>query len=297
MNHRQLRAFHLTMKMGSVSAAANALYISQPSVSRLLSELEYSAGIKLFHHQKGKFNPTREAELLFEEVDRSFVGIDTIKKAADQISDLSIGRLRLGFPPALSVKVLPVAVRRFTKKYHRTNVSVWVRSSRRISDWIASYQLDLGIVISYRDRPSISILKKVKTNFVVIMPSNHPLTKLKRIGWNDMKSENLITIDREYLIGQTKDKELKKLLEKHVRFEAEICFTACSLVQHGLGIALVDPFTASHFLDLGLVTRNFSTEIPYEFYIIHAKHRKPSQAVESFLPILDQTIENICADI
>ena len=48
------------MKMGSVTAAARALYISQPSVSRLLSELEYSAGIRFFHHKKGKFNPTRE---------------------------------------------------------------------------------------------------------------------------------------------------------------------------------------------------------------------------------------------
>ncbi len=56
MNYRQLQAFHLTMKMGSVTAAARALYISQPSVSRLFSELEYSAGIRLFHHQKGKFN-------------------------------------------------------------------------------------------------------------------------------------------------------------------------------------------------------------------------------------------------
>ena len=103
MNHRQLQAFHMTMKMGSVTAAARTLYISQPSVSRLLSELEYSAGIRLFHHQKGKFNPTREAELLFEEVDRYFVGIKSIKKVADQIGGLSRGRLRLGFPPALSV--------------------------------------------------------------------------------------------------------------------------------------------------------------------------------------------------
>lgn len=48
MNFRQLEAFRATMKTGSVSAAANTMYISQPSVSRLLKELEDSLGIQLF---------------------------------------------------------------------------------------------------------------------------------------------------------------------------------------------------------------------------------------------------------
>ena len=48
----------------------------------LLKELEYSVGVQLFHHQKGRFNPTREAEILFEEVERSFVGLKAIKTAA-----------------------------------------------------------------------------------------------------------------------------------------------------------------------------------------------------------------------
>lgn len=297
MNYRQLEAFRTTMRTGSVTAAAKALYISQPSVSRLLKELEYSVGVQLFHHQKGRFNPTREAEILFEEVERSFVGLKAIKTAAGQINDLSLSRLRVGCPAALSVKVLPEAIRCFAKQYQKVNISFWVRSSRRIIEWVAAYQLDLGIVISYHDRLSISLLDRVKTNFVAVMPANHPLARLKRINWDDMKDEALISIEREYLLGQTQDAGLKKLLEERVRFETELCFTACSLVQQGLGIALVDPFTASHFIDLGLVIRDIQAEIPFEFYIIHAKNRKPSLAVESFLPILAQTIERICAGV
>jgi DNA-binding transcriptional LysR family regulator len=297
MNFRQLEAFRATMKTGSVSAAANAMYISQPSVSRLLKELEYSIGIQLFYHQKGKFNPTREAELLFEEVDRSFVGLETIKNVAGQISNLSMGRLRLGFPPALSVSLLPESVNRFANQYQQTSISVWARSSRRISDWVGSYQLDVGIVISHFDHPSISIIDKVKTNLVLVMPENHPLSRSETVTWDDIRNESLISIDQKYLLGQTHDSKLKKVLETQVRIETEICFTACSLVQYGLGIAIVDPFTASHFLDLGLVAREISAEIPYNFYIVHTKHRKPSLAVEKFLPILKQTIEDICGTI
>lgn len=159
VNYKQLEAFRTTMRTGSVTAAAKALLISQPSISRLLKKLENSIGVQLFHHQK-------------------------------------------------------------------THISFWVRSSRRISEWVAAYQLDLGIVISYYDRPSISILDKVKSNFVAVMPTNHPLAKLKRLDWDDIKNETLISI---------------------------------------------------------------------EFYIIHAEHRKPSLAVELFLPILGKTIEHICA--
>jgi DNA-binding transcriptional LysR family regulator len=90
MNYRQLEAFRATMRSGSVTAAAKALFISQPSVSRLLRELEHSLGIRLFFHQKGKFSPTREAELLFEEAERSFVGLKAIRKAADQINNFAL---------------------------------------------------------------------------------------------------------------------------------------------------------------------------------------------------------------
>lgn len=225
------------------------------------------------------------------------MGLDTIKNAANQISNLSLGRLRLGFPPAMSVKVLPESVKQFVEQYQQTNLSIWVRSSRRISDWVGSYQLDLGIVISHYDNPSISIIDEVRENFVLIMPENHPLSKLEMVNWDDIKNESLITIEREYLLRQTNDSELRNVLESQVILETEICFTACSLVQYGLGIALVDPFTASHFIGLGLVTRKISTEIPYNFYIIHTKHRKPSLAVEKYLPVLKQTIEGICSTI
>jgi DNA-binding transcriptional LysR family regulator len=293
MNYRQLEAFLMTMRTGSVTAAAKALFISQPSVSRLLRELEDSVGICLFHHQKGRFCPTREADLLFEEVERSFVGLSAIQKAASQINELSFGPLRIGCSLAPSLKLLPDAICCFVQQHPKTNISLTMRSSQRISEWVVSNQMDIGIIIAYHHYPSISLFDKIVTHFVAVMPADHHLAVLKQLSWEDMKDETLISIQREYLLSQTRDPELKQLMEKRVRFETEQCFMACSLVQRGLGIALVDIFTASHFLDLGLIARNIEAKIPFELQIIHAEHRKPSLAAEQFFPILMQKIEHI----
>ena len=78
LGQRGLQAFRSTMLTGSVSAAAGSMNLSQPAVSRLLKDLEQTVGFRLFDRIQGRLRPTPEALLLFEEVQRSFIGLDRI---------------------------------------------------------------------------------------------------------------------------------------------------------------------------------------------------------------------------
>ena len=62
MNHRQVEAFQAVMETGSVTKAGKVLYISQPAVSRLISDLESNVGFKLFFRRKGRLEPTVKAD-------------------------------------------------------------------------------------------------------------------------------------------------------------------------------------------------------------------------------------------
>ena len=114
INHRQLEAFRAVMEAGTVTVAAERLYITQPAVSRLIQDLESALALTLFERRRGRLAPTVEAQALYEEVERSFSGLDKIAQAAADIRSLSRGTLRIAAMPALALGFLPRTIKKFS---------------------------------------------------------------------------------------------------------------------------------------------------------------------------------------
>ncbi len=100
LNHRQIEAFRMSVQLGSATAAAEALHISQPAVSRLVADLERHVGFALFERRQRGLTPTADGQLFYEEVERSFRGMDLVEEAARAISGHRIGRVRVIAMPA-----------------------------------------------------------------------------------------------------------------------------------------------------------------------------------------------------
>jgi DNA-binding transcriptional LysR family regulator len=82
MNLRQIEMFRAVMQTGSFTAAAEALHISQPGVSRAARHLEIQLGVPLFERSQGRIRPTDEALALNGEIERSYRGVQSIQQFA-----------------------------------------------------------------------------------------------------------------------------------------------------------------------------------------------------------------------
>src|ERR1700753_2089584 len=109
MNLKHIEAFRAVMVSGSMTAAAKALFTSQPNVSRLISQLERDTDLQLFQRIGVRLIPTSEGTAFFREVERAFVGLQGLANAAAQIRNLGSGRLRLGGLPSAGTTALPAA--------------------------------------------------------------------------------------------------------------------------------------------------------------------------------------------
>ena len=78
VNLRHIEIFHAVMTAGSLTEAAHLLHTSQPTVSRELARFEKVIGLKLFERVRGRLHPTVQGLRLFEEVQRSWYGLDRI---------------------------------------------------------------------------------------------------------------------------------------------------------------------------------------------------------------------------
>ena len=97
---RQIDAFQTLIVSGTVTKTASLLGISQPAVSRLISDLEKTVGFKLFNRSGRKLEATLEARLFAEEVTQSMSGLKRIEQAAQNIRDFNHVQLRLVSTPS-----------------------------------------------------------------------------------------------------------------------------------------------------------------------------------------------------
>ncbi len=144
MKIRQLEAFRAVMLCQTVTLASEMLHISQPATTRLLADLERSLRFKLFDRVKGRLYPTVEARALYEEVQRSLVGVDRISRAADEIEDLRRGTLLIAAAPAIALSFLPHAIADYLKTRPEAHVSLAMHSSRTVVDMVLGQRCDVG---------------------------------------------------------------------------------------------------------------------------------------------------------
>src|SRR6266700_4203981 len=100
---REVEVFAAVMRHGTATKAAETLDISQPAVSKVLAQFQRKAGFELFRKQRQRLIPTQEAQMLFVEVERSFVSVREIARAARDIRDLRTGRLNIGALPGIGL--------------------------------------------------------------------------------------------------------------------------------------------------------------------------------------------------
>lgn len=284
MNMRQLEAFKAVMTHGGITAAATAMNVSQPGVSRLIGDLERSLGFKLFERRKGRLHPTPEGLSFHQELERSFVGMGKLEQAAREIKSHRRGHLRIAVMPSVSLDLAPEILRQFTADHPGLKVTFDVHTSQRIVEWVAAQQFDLGIAQTTLELPGVEVLHSFRTTCVCVAPKGHRFENKTVIDLTDLEDEPAIALAQHTLAALHIDQAFMEAnIQRAIRVETQPSFAACSMAAKGIGVALVDPMTASFFSANRLIIRPFRPDIHFDFRIIRPENTIMSLAAEAFV--------------
>lgn len=114
---RQIELFQMAYRHRSTRRAADALNITQPAISRAITELELEIGVQLFDRAGRKFEPTAAAHSLNKAVQRHYQGLDRVLEAAEKISSGTGGLIRIATVPAVADTRIAVASGRLMARY------------------------------------------------------------------------------------------------------------------------------------------------------------------------------------
>lgn len=298
LTYRQVEAFRAVMISGTTSGAANILFISQPAVSRLLSDFEETIGVKMFERHKRRLIPTPEARFFYEEVERAFVSLEHLSRAAEELRGFHLGSLRIASMPAASVEFLPAVARQFNDQHPGVSLSLQVRSTQQVVDLVASQDFDLGVISSiHLSDPAIEEESLASSAMVCILPQGHRLADLDVIRPQDLADEVFISLGSEQDLRYKVDNVFEQSgISRQLLIDTQLHYAACAFVLAGNGVSIVDPITALHYRRLGVIVKRFEPRIEYRYSIIFPRHRGRSGLTRAFVGLLRASLAQLAQE-
>lgn len=294
ISFRQVEAFRAVMIAGTTTGAAEILYVSQPAVSRLLSDFEANVGMPLFERQKKRLVPTPEAMILFDEVEKSFVGIEKLARTAEELKEFHRGTLRIVCMPALAQDFLPGLVSEFMTRHEGVAVTLQVRSSQQVVDWIANQHFDIGISAIKVSDPAIEVRQLANSRLLCILPPGHRLAAKRLIVPEDLTGEQFVSLGTEQSVRYKVDEVFEKAgVQRKLLFDTQVSNVACGYVLAGGGVSLVDPVTAINYIRQGLIVKPFEPSVSFKYNILSPVSRSQSQLAKEFTELLQQRMKQM----
>ncbi|HEX2827695.1 MAG TPA: LysR family transcriptional regulator [Burkholderiales bacterium] len=279
----QIETFRAVMLAGSMTAAARDLHTSQPNVSRLIAQLERATGLQLFERGPGRLVPTDDGTVFLHEVQRAFVGLQSLATAAESIRHFGSGRLRIAVMANLATGFLPRVVKRFKDQHPQVSLSIHTASSPMVAQWTASQFCDIGIVMSGRRVEGTRVEPLYEIDGVCALPPGHRLASRKTIRPADLAGEPFISFAEEAVTRSKVDKVFADAkVQRAITMETPHGSIICSLVALGLGVSIVNPLVARDVLHAGIVVRPFRPSVPYSAVLLFPKHRPRSAIAARF---------------
>ena len=191
MNIRKLEIFYKTAKYLNMSQVAKDMYISQPSISQSISEIESEIGAKLFDRIGKKLYLTHEGEVFYEYTRRILniyeEGINIVRS-----SKSNKGKLVIGASTTIGTYIMPYIIHKFNEEEKDIEVSMIIDNKHNIEELLLNNKVDVAFIEGRADSKEI-ILKDIwKDELVFISSIDHKWNGKTQLTVDDLKDSKFI---------------------------------------------------------------------------------------------------------
>lgn len=262
MKLQQLRYIVEVARCGlNVSDAAEALYTSQPGVSKQIKLLEDELGIIIFERSGKRFTAiTEPGRAVLNISERILREAENLKKVGAEYATGDTGSLVVAATHTQARYALPTVVRDFVAQHPKVKLVLHQGNPTQVAEWVVSGEADIGIATEALDRyPQLSTLPVRQWTHSVIAPEGHPILKQPSLTLSELARWPLVTYDSSFTGGSRVSKAFERQgLQPNVvltALDADVIKTYVSL---GLGLGIISSLAVDPTRDTGLVALDAS---------------------------------------
>lgn len=284
LSQRSLEAFRAVIECGTVSGAAENLHVSQPAVSRLIKDLEDRTGLQLFTRFGGKIVPTPEARELAVEIDRSFIGLSAIEKAARDIKVGKRSTISISAMPAVAHSILSDTLVNYQQERTDFRVSLQSMQTHNVVRKVATRASQLGFTSPTHHEYDIDLIRTEKLPYRCILPKGHDLAGKYALSFHDFSGQQVVGFESSTATGMMMERAFAQMTNPpEITVSTHLSTLVSGLVLRGMGISIVDPFTAEAHRANGGIVRGFSDSALFSLSIIRPRGQSLGPDLSAFL--------------
>lgn len=190
----QIQAFVQVAHLGSFRRAAEALYLTQPTVSARVQALEHALGEVLFERSTRNVRLTEAGRLFLEHAERSMQALEEGKARLTDLRKSTAGILRIGAARAVGTYVLPKMLSPFRQRFPGVEILIRTGRSADVVNMVLNNEVQLGLG-RYIRHPELTAVHLYNEEIVLVTHPDHPFTRVERVSLTDVAREPLILYD------------------------------------------------------------------------------------------------------
>lgn len=284
MEIRVLRYFLTVVREEGVTRAAEVLHITQPTLSRQLSQLEEEVGVKLFHRGAKKITLTNEGLLLKRRAEEILSLVDRTERELAEQDELVEGRIVIGCGEVAAVQILPGIIQSFRRKYPRVTYDIFTANANLVKEQMEKGLIDIGLLLEPIDIGKFDFIRLTgKERWVVLMRPGDPLAEKKWITAKDLEGLPVILPHRENVRNEVSSWFGESYGKLNVLFTSNLSTNGAVMVRGGLGYSIVIEGAVPFWDEKMTVYRPLYPEL-YSSCVVAWKKQQPfSLAVTRFI--------------
>jgi DNA-binding transcriptional LysR family regulator len=237
---RQLRSFIAIADFGSFTRAANAVHLSQPSLTVQIRQLEQSLGVRLLDRNTRSASLTALGRELLPTFRRMLAELDEVITGTRDLAAKKRGIVRLASLPSFAAAILPPAVASFRADYPAIQFVIRDAVGKRIASLLKDGTVEFGITAGRIADPELDATLLMTDRMHALFRHDHPLARRRRITPAMLVDHPMILMDEESTVRQAVNAGFQDAgLTATAALEATYMATAVGMALAGLGVAIL----------------------------------------------------------
>lgn len=269
INLNALRAFVAVMQYGTLTEAAERIFRTQPTTTRLIATLEDDLGLELFVRKRQRLTPTRIADAFYREALRILATIDDIPRITEELKQSDVVRVQAVTHPRIADNIVSPAVAKMVAAEPNLSVKIETQSIIDIERWLFDRRDGIALTTLPVKRPNMISRPLFAGELVAIVPKHFALASAKRISMDDLDGTPVSMHRQGASLRTLYDKISADTDAKpKVVAEASSSYAVGMIAIHGGGIALMDSFFAIDLMAGRVNVIPIDTDIRVRFGLI-----------------------------
>lgn len=285
MDIQHLKYFVEVAKQKSFTKASQVLLVSQPSLSKMVKNLEDELKVTLLDRSERKIELTDAGVILYEQALKVLQSVEDVYSSIHELVQVKKGTVKLGLMPTTGALLFPTILTGFKKDYPQIDIQMVEYSAKQLMLRVGQGDVDLGITVLPVNSDLFETIPLLSEELVVIVDSEHWLVERKSIRLSDLKNESFILFTEDYVLHDLVIQACMQAgFEPNVAYKSSLWDIVGEMVGTQFGISLIPRSMVERFHNRNIQAISIhDPTIDWELVLIYKKNKYLSFATREFI--------------